>query len=225
MHVRRLSALLIALAMAPCVPAGAQAGDWVAYRDAYRAMVVFEKYGGPKSLLQQQLQVVPRTPVLDTAGLQLMVQGKTSQGRFPLDATLRTVFPLARAAYDENATLELNRALGAFSVRPQVSLTLRPDNTYDSEELRRGCDQALAYARQLALFGARSCVGVRFVFSKGSAAAPVQVAGARLPAVPGVPFAGDGDTSFPVVTYRFAGAERMQLVTASMPLAIAPLFD
>ena len=211
--------------MAPCASARAQAGDWVAYRDAYRAMVVFEKYGGPKSLLQQQLQVVPRTPVLDTAGLQLMVQGKASQGRFPLDATLRTVFPLARAAYDENATLELNRALGAFSVRPQVSLTLRPDNTYDSEELRRGCDQALAYARQLALFGARSCVGVRFVFSKGSAAAPVQVAGARLPAVPGVPFAGDGDTNFPVVTYRFAGAERVQLVTASMPLAIAPLFD
>lgn len=211
--------------MAPCMPARAQAGDWVAYRDAYRAMVVFEKYGGPKSLLQQQLQVVPRTPVPDGAGLQLMVQGKTSQGRFPLDATLRTVFPLARAAYDENATLQLNRALGAFSVRPQVTLTLRPDNTYDSEELRRGCDQALAYARQLALFGARSCVGVRFVFGKGSVAAPVQVAGVRLPAAPGVPFAGDGDAGFPVVTYRFAGAERVQLVTASMPLAITPLFD
>jgi hypothetical protein len=40
-----------------------------------------------------------------------------------------------------------------------------------------------------------------------------------------VPFAGDGDASFPVVTYRFAGAERVQLVTASMPLAITPLFD
>ena len=214
--------------MAPCLPlanARAQAGDWVAYRDAYRAMVVFEKYGGPKSLLQQQLQVLPRTPVLEGAGLQLMVQGKTSQGHFPLDATLRTVFPLARAAYDDNATLQMNRPLGAFTVRPQVSLTLRPDNQYDSDELRRGCDQALAYARQLALFGARTCVGVRFVFSKGSAAAPVLVAGARLPAAPGVPFAGDGDASFPVVTYRFAGAERVQLVTASMPLAITPLFD
>ena len=209
--------------MAPSMPAHAQAGDWVAYRDAYRAMVVFEKYGGPKSLLQQQLQVLPRTPVLDSAGLQLMVQGKTSQGHFPLDATLRTVFPLARAAWDDNATLQLNRPLGAFTVRPQVSLTLRPDNQYGSEELRRGCDQALAYARQLALFGARSCVGVRFVFSKGSATTPVLVAGARLPSAPGAPFAGDGDASFPVVTYRFA--QPVQLVTASMPLAITPLFD
>ncbi len=223
MHARRLSVLLIAVALAPSMPARAQAGDWVAYRDAYRAMVVFEKYGGPKSLLQQQLQVLPRTPVGDSTGVQLMVLGKTSQGHFPLDATLRTVFPLARAAWDDNATLQLNRALGAFSVRPQVSLTLRPDNTYDSDALLRGCEQALAYARQLALFGARSCVGVRFVFSKGSPAAPVLVAGARLPAAPGVPFAGDGDATFPVVTYRFA--ERVQLVTTSMPLAITPLFD
>jgi hypothetical protein len=227
MLARRLFALPTALVLAtlPCLPAHAQGADWVAYRDAYRAMVQFEKYGGPKSLLQQQLQVLPRNPVADGAGVQLMVLGKTSQGHFPLDATLRTVFPLARAAYDENATLQLSRPLGPFTVRPQVSLTLRPDNQYDSEELRRGCDQALAYARQLALFGARNCVGVRFVFSKGSAAASVMVAAARLPSAPSAPFAGDGDPGFPVVTYRFAGPGRMQLVTASMPLAITPLFD
>ena len=225
MHARRLFALFVALAVAPCLPARAQGGDWAAYRDAYRAMVAFEKYGGPKSLLQQQLQVLPRHPVADAAGVQLMVVGKASQGNFPLDATLRTVFPLARAAYDENATLQLTRPLGPFTVRAQVSLLLRPDNLYDSEALRRGCDQALAYARQLALFGARKCVGVGFVFGKGSAAAPVMVAGAPLASAQSVPFAGDGDAGFPVVTYRFAGADRVQLVTASMPLAITPLFD
>ena len=156
MRARRLFSFpaALVLAMLQCLPAHAQGGDWVAYRDAYRAMVVFEKYGGPKSLLQQHLQVVPRNAGADGAGVQLMVLGKTSQGHFPLDATLRTVFPLARAAYDENATLQLSRPLGPFTVRPQVSLTLRPDNLYDSEELRRGCDQALAYARQLALIGA-----------------------------------------------------------------------
>jgi hypothetical protein len=227
MHARRLFIFLAVLATVPSLPAQAQGGDWVAYRDAYRAMVVFEKYGGPKSLLQQHLQVLPRHPVADSAGVQLMVQGKTSQGHFPLDATLRTVFPLARAAYDENATLQLSRPLGPFTVRPQVSLTLRPDNLYDSEELRRGCDQALAYARQLALFGARKCVGVRFVFSKGSATTSVMLAGTatRLPSAPGAPFAGDGDAGFPVVSYRFGGVDRVQLVSASMPLAITPLFD
>lgn len=224
-----LTTLAMAALAAVAGPCAAQTnGDWVSYRDAYRAMVVFEKYGGPKSLLQQQLQVLPRTPGVDAAGVQLLVVGKTSQGRFPLDATLRTVFPLARAAYDDNAVLQLSRPLGPFAVRPQVSLALRPDNLYDSDELRRGCDQALAYVRDLALLTARRCVGVRFVFGKGSAAAPVLLrAGVEtaLAATPAAPFAGDGDATFPVVTYRFAGAERVQLSTASAPLAITPLFD
>ena len=230
MRLPFLSTTFAALALLPCLHAAmAQpGGDWVSYRDAYRAMVVFEKYGGPKSLLQQQLQVLPRTPGVDASGVQLLVAGKTSQGRFPLDATLRTVFPLARAAYDDNAMLQLSRPLGPFTVRPQVALALRPDNLYDSEELRSGCEQALAYARQLALFGARRCAGVRFVFAKGSAATPVTLrAGAEshLAAVPGAPFAGDGDATFPVVTYRFGSAEHVQLGTASVPLAITPLFD
>ena len=230
MRLPRLSAAFAILALVPGWHAAmAQAsGDWVSYRDAYRSMVVFEKYGGPKSLLQQHLQVLPRTPAMEAGGVQLLVVGKTSQGRFPLDATLRTVFPLARAAYDDNATLQLSRPLGRFTVRPQVSIALRPDNLYDSEELRHGCEQALAYARQLALFGARRCVGVRFVFDKGSPAAPVTLRGstaASLPSAPGAPFPGDGDATFPVVTYRFAGPERTQLSTASMPLAITPLFD
>jgi hypothetical protein len=230
MGLRILSATFAVLAFVPGWQlALAQAGgDWVSYRDAYRAMVVFEKYGGPKSLLQQHLQVLPRTPGQDAGGVHLMVAGKNSQGRFPLDPTLRTVFPLARAAYDDNAVLQLSRPLGPFSVRPQVSLALRPDNLYDSEELRHGCEQALAYARQMALFGARRCAGVRFVFDKASPAAPVVLRGAvpaQLPAAPGAPFAGDTDATFPVVTYRFGSAERVQLGTASVPLAITPVFD
>jgi hypothetical protein len=222
---------LVLLAVAGCLPvrpAMAQANsDWVAYRDAYRAMVVFEKYGGPKSLLQQQLEVRPRTPAA-LGGIELIVSGKTTQGHFPLDATLRTVFPLTRAPYDENAVLQLNQPLGAFTVRPQVTLTLRPDNLYDSEQLRRGCEQALAFAQELTLLGARRCSGVRFVFNKGAPAAPVGVHGGeegQLASAPGAPFAGDTDASFPIVTFRFSGAGRVQLGTATTPLAITPLFD
>jgi len=230
MRLPILSITFAILALAPALrPAMAEAGgDWVSYRDAYRAMVVFEKYGGAKSLLQQHLQVLPRVPGVDAVGLQLVVLGKTSQGRFPLDATLRTLFPLARAAYDDNAELQLSRPVGPFTVRPQISIALRPDNSYDSEDLRQGCEQALGYARHLALFGARRCAGVRFVFAKGGPAAPVTLhggTGTPLAAVPGVPFAGDRDAGFPVVTYRFAGAERVQLDTATMPLAITPLFN
>ena len=115
MRLRRLFFTFAALACLPGLHAGAApVGDWVAYRDAYRAMVAFEKYGGPKSLLQQQLQVLPRTAGVDASGVQLLVVGKTSQGNFPLDPTLRTLFPLTRAAYDENAALQLSRPLGPF---------------------------------------------------------------------------------------------------------------
>ncbi|MDQ2820644.1 MAG: hypothetical protein M3Y65_09650 [Pseudomonadota bacterium] len=228
MRPRRLFSLIAALAFMPGVQAGtAPGGDWVAYRDAYRAMVVFEKYGGPKSLLQQHLQVLPRTAGVDATGAQLLILGKTSQGNFPLDPTLRTLFPLMRAAFDENAALQLNRPLGPFSVRPQVTIALRPDNLYDSEDLRQGCEQALAFARQMTVFGASRCVGVRFVFSKGSPAAPVVLRAGietRLTAAPGAPFSGDGDATFPVVTYRFGGPQRVQLGTISAPLAITPLF-
>lgn len=226
---RPLVTLLALFACLPGMRAMAQAGgDWVAYRDAYRAMVVFEKYGGPKSLLQQQLQVRPRTPASSAGAVELLVSGKTTQGHFPLDATLRTVFPLTRAPYDDNAVLQLSPSLGAFTVRPQVTLTLRPDNMYDSDELRHGCEQALAFARELALIGARRCSGVRFVFGKGAPAAPVAVqGGAQLASAAGVPFDGDRDTdaTFPVVTFRFSGAGRVQLGTATAPLAITPLFD
>jgi len=224
--------LVTLLGLAACLPgrcAMAQAsGDWVAYRDAYRAMVVFEKYGGPKSLLQQQLQVRPSMPTSSAGGVELVVSGKTTQGHFPLDATLRTVFPLARAPYDDNAVLRLSQPLGAFAVRPQVTLTLRPDNLYDSEELRHGCEQALAFARELALLGARRCSGVRFVFSKDAPAAPVVVRGgapAQLASGLAGAFAGDADATFLVVTFRFGGAGRLQLGTATAPLAITPLFD
>jgi hypothetical protein len=228
MAMSRYFALCAALACLPGLPVVAQAADWVSYRDAYRAMVAFEKYGGAKSLLQQQLQVLPRGPLTGGGGVQLLVTGKTTQSHFPLDATLRTVFPLTRAAYDDNAVMQLAPALGAFTVRPQVTLALRPDNLYDSEELRQGCEQALAYARQLALFGAQRCTGVRFVFSKGSVEGPVALHGGaelRLAAIPAAPFSGDGDATFPIVTYRFNGSAHIQLGTVSVPLAITPLFE
>jgi hypothetical protein len=57
---RQFIASLALLLAAGSASAQAHAGDAVSYRDAYRAMVVFEKYGGPKNLLVSQLQVLPK---------------------------------------------------------------------------------------------------------------------------------------------------------------------
>jgi hypothetical protein len=209
-------------------PAAAQAhdGDAVSYRDAYRAMVVFEKYGGPKNLLLSQLQVVPRERGAAAEGLQLLLSGKSTQLNLPLDPLGRTVFPLQKAAYDENAALILNRKGGGFTLRQQVSIALRPDGVYDVAELRAACAQALAYARYVdASQRSRQCAGVRFVFPKKAEG------GARLRRPDSqeqlLPLAtGDADDGLPTVSYRFAsGAERAQVATFNAPLAILPLFE
>jgi hypothetical protein len=207
--------------------AGVQAreGDAVSYRDAYRAMVVFEKYGGPKNMLVSQLQVLPRERTALAEGLQLVLSGKSTQLNLPLDPLGRTVFPLQKAAYDENAALSLNRK-GGFTMHPQVSIAVRADGMYEVADLRTACAQALAFLRYIdASQRTRQCVGVRFVFLKRSDG------GARLrrPDSTEQPLpltTGDADEGYPTATWRFgSGAERGQVVTFNAPLAILPIFD
>jgi len=207
-----------------------RAGDWVSYRDAYRAMVVFEKYGGPKNYLQNHLQVLALEKGTALEGLQLNVAGKTNQLMLALDPLGRTAFPLLKAAYDENAALLLNRKIGAFTVRPRVSLLPQADGVYEDATLRTACEQALAFARYVdASLRARQCGGVRFVFAKrvGEPAVRLHREGGDqpLPLVSGAAFAGDLDEAFPTVVYRFAGGARAQVISANPPLAIVPIFE
>lgn len=226
--VRHLAACCT-LSLLACAPAAA--GNWVSYREAYRAMVVFEKYGGQKNFLQSQLQVRPHERGASLDGVQLTLAGKANQVKLPLDPLGRTAFPLLKGAYDENVALLLSRKIGSFSLRPRVSIALQPDGVYEDGELRAACEQALGFAR----YGdgslrARQCAGVRFVFAKRADEAGVRVhrsdgSDAALAVSPGVAFPGDVDDGFPTVLYRFAGKERAQLVTAYPPLAIVPLFE
>lgn len=218
-----LALTLTAVLSAAQAHAQAQAGEWVSYRDAYRAMVRFEKYGGPKNLLVNALQVVPREKGVLGEGAQLTLSGKTVQLNLPLDALGRTVFPLQKAAYDENAALALNRKGAAFTVRPQLALAPRPDGQYDAAELRAGCAQALGYVRWLdASQAARQCTGVRFVFGKKQdAAVRLRRADGPEQALPATEEAGDA-----AVVYRFgAAAEHAQVVTVNAPIAILPLIE
>ena len=224
--------LTLLIAAIPAVTqAQPRAGEWVSYRDAYRAVVLFEKYGGPKHLLVNQLQVQPQAKGMLGEGAGLVLSGKTVQTTLPLDALGRGTLPLLKAAYDENAVLTPNRALGAFLVRARVSLTPRADGAYEAADLRAGCEQALGFARHAdASARGRQCVGVQLVFAKQGAQAPVRVraGGAEqvLPVARGAAFAGDADDDFPVVTYRFGAAgAAAQVVTYNAPLAIVPLFE
>ncbi|MFC5549570.1 hypothetical protein [Massilia aerilata] len=223
--VRQFIASLALLLAAGSAAAQAHDGDALSYRDAYRAMVVFEKYGGPKNLLVNQLQVLPKERGALAEGLQLSLSGRSTQVNLPLDPLGRTVFPLQKAAYDENAALSLNRKGLGFSLRPQVSIAVRPDGVYDIAELRAACLQALDFARYVdASQRARQCAGVRLLFPKKAEG------GARLrrpdSQEQALPLAVGEPDALPSVVYRFAGSpERGQVATFNAPLAILPLFE
>ncbi|RZA34688.1 MAG: hypothetical protein EOP92_14400 [Lysobacteraceae bacterium] len=207
----------------------AHASEWASYRDAYRSVVVFEKYGGAKNLLQNHLQLVTGEKGALAEGLQLVLAGKTAQTSLALDALGRGVLPLVKAAYDDNAVLSPNRKIGPFTLRTRVTIAPQADNVYETDELRAACIQALNYARHIdATARGRQCVGVRMVFPKKGVEASVKLrrpeGETALPVTPGAAFGGDLDADFPVVNYRF-GAERAQVITYSAPLAIVPLFE
>lgn len=198
-----------------------QYSEWASYRDAYRAMVVFDKYGGPKHLLQSQLQVLPKDHTALGEGVQLTLAGKTTRLQLPLDPLGRTPLPLQKAAYDDNAALVLSKGI-PFTLRPLVAIAARPDGIYDSAELRTACAQALDFARWTdASRRSRQCAGVRFVFrNKGEGGARLRREGGQEENLP----AQVGEEGLPVVVYRFAAA-RGQVVTGSVPLAILPVFE
>ena len=133
------------------------------------------------------------------------------------------MFPLQKAAYDENAVLVLNRKSVPFTVRPQLALAPRPDGQYDAAELRAGCAQALGYVRSLdGSQAARQCAGVRFVYGKKpDANVRLRRGEGAEQALAVADEAGDA-----AVVYRFGAAnERAQVVTVNAPLAILPLIE
>lgn len=226
---RHLSASLALLMTAGGAVAQVNDGEWVSYRDAYRTMVVYEKYGKPKHLIQNHFQVMARDRNVSPEGLQLSVEGKTTHLNMVLDATGRTAFPMSKVAYDENAVLVLNRKVSQYLFRARVSIIQRADGVYEASDLHAACEQALAYQRYLdPSFRTARCTGVRFVFPKTMLDPGVKLRkgeAASLPPGDGPAFQGDPYESFRVVTYRFDAVDKGQVVTPNAPLAITPLFE
>lgn len=231
---RQLALLLALLCAAGSASTRAAGTEWLSYRDAYRAMIVFEKYGRPKNYVQNQIQLVPaRKGVLpDTLQLSLQLKGSTVQ--LPLDAIGRAVFPVLKVAFDENAPLLIEGGAGPVNFRARVSIVTRADGVYDSAELRAACAQALDFQRYADASARGSvCVGVRFVYplagpapQLGLRANGAAAGTALLPVTSGTAFPGDEHGAYRVVNLRFAehGAGA-QVLASGMPLAIAPLIE
>jgi len=207
--------------------------DWVSYRDAYRQMIWFEKYGKPKQFLQSHYRVRLRDANGSTDGLRLTLDSKSAHLDLPLDAVGRAIFPFSKAAYDDNVQLTLNRKAGQFKFEPWVSIVSRTDGVYDAADLRVACEQMLAYLRYVgaAWVNGKACTGVQFAYAKNDSDAEVRFRKADHALQPlavrdGPAFPGDAAGVFKTIAYRFAAfPEAGQIVTRSMPLAIAALIE
>lgn len=227
------AAILFGLALLPACACAQEDTDWIAYRDAYRQMIWFEKYGKPKQFLQNHFRLRPRDNNVSMDGLRLTLNGKTTQVSLALDALGRAVLPFSKAAYDDNAELIVNRKAGQFRAGPWVSIVTRPDGVYAAEDLRAACEQLLAYLRHGGEAKGKRCAGVQFTYSSNDAAqVRFHAAGgaanalSALPVKEGAAFDGDVMQGFRFIAYRFAAwPEAGQVVTSSTPLAIAALLE
>jgi hypothetical protein len=165
-----------ALAQSAGEPIRAKDAEWMSYRDAYKSMLWFEKYGKAKNLIQLQLQIIPTDKSLAIDQLKLRILGKSTHLDLPLDALGRTSLPLLKAAYDDNAELVLNQKEGQAAFRFRTSINLRADGIYELADLRAACEQTLAYQSYIepSNFRGKRCVGVRFAFAKKDTNATVE---------------------------------------------------
>jgi hypothetical protein len=207
--------------------------EWTSYRDAYKSMLWFEKFGKAKNLIQVHLQVVPKDKNGTTENYGLHILGKSIHLNLPLDALGRTTLPLLKSAYDDNAELVLNQKTGLASFHFRTSLSLRADGIYEISELRAACEQALAYQAYIdpTSIRGKKCVGVRLAFAKKDYAAQVELKNANsapqlLTLVDHSALWPDGTNNVKAVNVLFAPyTERTQLFMRTSPLGMIALFE
>lgn len=226
-----LLALMPALGVAQSADPGLEGRLWWSYRDAYRALVRFEKLDQPKQGLQQRLQVQPRNPGHSIDGLRLSLLGRRTALELPLDAAGQAQVPLMKSAFDDNAALVLNRSAEDFGFRIRVSIAPRPDGVYALNELRSACAQVLALQRQFApeRVSGKQCKGVSLAFAReGAPSVSLRQADAerRLATTPGPLYPGEPDRLHSVLMLRWEHAtDDAELRVASMPLVIAAVIE
>ncbi|PRC93821.1 hypothetical protein [Solimicrobium silvestre] len=208
-------------------------GAWVSYRDAYLKMIRFEKYGGPKQFIQNNLRVVVTDKKTSMDGLRLILEGKNTHLNLLLDPIGRAIFPMLKTAYDDNAELRVNRPDNSVTFEYRISIFTRPDGVYDVSDLRSACDQVLHYLRyqDLLRYTLKQCIGVKFSYLKDqyniSLKAKINDQNpVSISLSDGSVFNEDNFNMFKVGVYKFiGGTEKGQIISSNVPLAITAIIE
>ncbi|MBY0572147.1 MAG: hypothetical protein K2P84_00575 [Undibacterium sp.] len=210
----------------------AKNAEWMSYRDAYKTMLWFEKYGKAKNLIQMQLQIATTDKNNALSNLRLHLVGKNTHIDLGIDGAARATLPLLKSAYDDNAELVLNQKSGSARFRFRVSIVTRDTGIYEIAELRAACEQALAFlGTQDATAGGKKCLGVRLAFAKKDNIAHVEL---KHTSQQTLTLAFKDDSAIwpdDAALYRttdllFANAkDHAQLISRTSPVALVALFE
>ena len=208
--------------------------EWSSYRRAYGASAFFERFTRTRPLIQAQMQVRPVAPDATLSGLHLRIVGAKTRLEIVVDAMGLADVPQLKEAYDEDAVIRLNRAKGLYYFSGRYTIKPRPDGVYDASTLREACEQLIG-AQRASGYRARlffkKCVGVKFVYARGDAAAAVDFKGIdgstrTLQPTELHPFEDESMGLYSVVVYRFADLPaKGQLVPRTPPMAIGTLYE
>ena len=208
--------------------------EWGSYRRAYGASAFFERFTRTRPLIQAQMQVRPVAPDAPLSGLRLSIAGAKTRLEIAVDAMGLADVPQLKEAYDEDAVIHLNRPKGLYWFAGRYTIKPRADGVYDAATLREACEQLTDAQRASGYRGRlffKKCVGVKFVYPRGDAAAAVDFHGADgstralLPAELH-PFEDESMGLYSVVVYRFADLPaKGQLVPRTPPMALGTLYE
>lgn len=219
--------------------------EWMSYRDAYKTMIQFQKYGKPKQLIQNHFQVSYKSGQVLPEGLQLKLVSKSMHLNLPLDVLGRASFPLLKSAYDENAELTVNQSAGDVFFQSRISILPRSDGIYEVSELRNACEQARAFLQSVGDIKAngKNCVGVRFSYPKNIVQPELKwrEPDAQLRSLniqDGSAFQDELANAYKIANFRFSDGsdkghdtgrdkrhDQGQILSPQAPIAIAPLFE
>lgn len=210
---------------------------WMSYRDAYKTMLWFEKYGKPKNLIQNHLQFVVAENMQFFENQEVTLISKNTRISLSMDEMGRIALPLLKSAYDENAELNINLSMDQkpkqVTFLRSISIVPRLDNTYDNSELYLACEQALQFQQFLGTesFKNKRCAGVRFVFSSADNAVSVKTkSGNNEEKTLSIALSFNNLTGnivkLKAVNFSFhQTTEKVRIVTRSTPIAIMPIIE
>ncbi|MFZ6758392.1 hypothetical protein ACO0K9_14375 [Undibacterium sp. Ji50W] len=207
--------------------------EWVSYRNIYKLMIRFEKYGKPKNLIQNHFQILTRQGNYAPDDLELTLVSKSMRLGLPLDAAGRANFPLLKSAYDENAELVVNHAPEQLMFQSRISIIPRADGVYEIAELRAACEQAWSYLKNEddATVAGKKCTGIKFAYGRNITQAQIRFRNGTqqtiaLPVQDGNPFLNELPKINKIAHIRFTDvADKGQVLTQHAPVIITPMFE